>query len=86
MALDGKTPAEKANLDLNLGQNKWLSLIKQSVHDKEILIYAKRNNKYEKNKCYKCKSSLNTLLKKEGNKINNGGIGRGRLISSIERM
>jgi len=30
-ALNGKTPAEVANLDLNLGQNKWLSLIKQAV-------------------------------------------------------
>lgn len=35
-SLDGKTPAEMANLDLNLGQNKWLSLIKQSVEDKQI--------------------------------------------------
>ena len=35
-ALDGKTPAEMANLDLHLGENKWLSLIKQSVQDREI--------------------------------------------------
>jgi hypothetical protein len=35
-ALNGKTPAEMANLNLNLGQNKWLSLIKQSVEDKKI--------------------------------------------------
>jgi len=34
-ALNGKTPAEKANLDLNLGQNKWFSLIKQSVQDRD---------------------------------------------------
>lgn len=33
MALDGKTPAEKAQLDLNLGENKWLSLIKRSLDD-----------------------------------------------------
>ena len=31
MALDGKTPAEKANIDLELGINKWLSLIKKSA-------------------------------------------------------
>ena len=30
--LDGKTPAEMANLDLNLGQNKWLSLIRKSIN------------------------------------------------------
>jgi len=35
-ALDGKTPAEMANLNRNLGENKWLSLIKQSVQDREI--------------------------------------------------
>jgi putative transposase len=33
-SLNGKTPAEAANLDLNLGQNKWLSLIKQSIAKK----------------------------------------------------
>ena len=36
MALDGKTPAEMANLDLHLEQNKWLSLIKKSAENKEI--------------------------------------------------
>jgi len=30
MALDGKAPAEKAKLVLNLKDNKWLSLIKKS--------------------------------------------------------
>ena len=35
-ALDGKTPPEMAGLNLNLGENKWLSLIKQSVQDKGI--------------------------------------------------
>ena len=30
-ALDGKTPAEKANINLNLDQNKILSLLKQSL-------------------------------------------------------
>jgi transposase-like protein len=35
-AVEGKTPAEIANLDLNLGQNKWLNLIKQSAEDQEI--------------------------------------------------
>jgi len=29
-ALNGKTPAEKAKLALNLKDNKWLSLIKKS--------------------------------------------------------
>jgi transposase-like protein len=31
MALDGKTPAQAANLDLELGRNKWKSLIAESV-------------------------------------------------------
>lgn len=31
MALDGKTPAEVAGLDLNLGDNKWLGLIEKSI-------------------------------------------------------
>lgn len=31
MALDGQTPAEKAGLDLNLGNDKWLDLIKLSI-------------------------------------------------------
>ena len=29
-ALNGKTPAEKANIDLDLGKNRWLNLIKAS--------------------------------------------------------
>jgi hypothetical protein len=29
MALNGKTPAEKANINLHLARNKWLSLIQQ---------------------------------------------------------
>jgi transposase-like protein len=31
MALDGKTPAEIANIDLQLARNKWLDLIRKSV-------------------------------------------------------
>ena len=31
MALDGKTPAEKAKVSPKLNQNKWLSLIKRSI-------------------------------------------------------
>ena len=31
MALKGKTPAEAAGLDLNLGHNRWKSLIQQST-------------------------------------------------------
>jgi len=30
MALNGKTPAEASGLDLNLGENKWISLIKKA--------------------------------------------------------
>jgi len=30
MSLNGKTPAEKANVKTRLGQNKWLGLIKRS--------------------------------------------------------
>jgi hypothetical protein len=33
-ALNGKTPAEKANIDLELGNNRWLSLIKESTTQK----------------------------------------------------
>lgn len=33
-ALNGKTPAEKASMELRLGTTKWLSLIKKS--NKEI--------------------------------------------------
>ena len=29
-SLNGKTPAEMANIDLDLGKNKWLSLIKKA--------------------------------------------------------
>ena len=35
-ALDWLTPAEKSNLNLNHGENKWLSLIKQSAKNGEI--------------------------------------------------
>lgn len=31
MALNGKTPAEASNINLNLDDNKWLELIKQSI-------------------------------------------------------
>jgi hypothetical protein len=30
-ALNGKTPAEEAKLNLGLGQNRWLDLIKKSL-------------------------------------------------------
>jgi putative transposase len=29
-ALDGKTPSQQANIDLQLGKNKWLSLVKEA--------------------------------------------------------
>jgi len=31
MALDGQTPAQAANLDLQLGQNRWESMIAKSM-------------------------------------------------------
>jgi len=31
MSLEGKTPAEKANINLDLDRNKWLSLIRKSL-------------------------------------------------------
>jgi hypothetical protein len=38
MALNGKTPAEMAGINLQLGQNKWESLIRQSSkHKKEAV-------------------------------------------------
>ena len=36
MALGGLTPAEKAGINLQLGQNRWLSLIKQSVISRRL--------------------------------------------------
>jgi len=30
-ALDGLTPAEMAGINLNLGRNKWMGLIEQSL-------------------------------------------------------
>jgi len=37
MALNGKTPAEMARINLQLGQNKWESRIRQSSrHNKSI--------------------------------------------------
>ena len=32
-SLDGKTPAEMANIDLDLGKNKWMSLIKKASNE-----------------------------------------------------
>lgn len=32
MGLNGKTPSEEANIKLNLDQNRWLSLLKESLH------------------------------------------------------
>lgn len=31
MSLNGKTPAEEAKIDLNLGNNKWLDLLRKSL-------------------------------------------------------
>ena len=36
MALEGKTPAQMAGMDLKLGSNKWLDLIKRSVGDERL--------------------------------------------------
>ena len=33
MGLNGKTPTEAANLSLQLGENKWLSLIRTSANE-----------------------------------------------------
>ncbi|NIO20985.1 MAG: hypothetical protein GTN76_09655 [Candidatus Aenigmarchaeota archaeon] len=44
MALDGKTPAEVAGLDLGLEGDRWLSLIKQSAEDREIPKVIARKN------------------------------------------
>jgi transposase InsO family protein len=32
-ALEGQTPAQKAGISLNLGQNKWLGLLKKGVYN-----------------------------------------------------
>jgi len=31
MTLEGKTPAQKAGINVNLGQNKWMELLKQAI-------------------------------------------------------
>jgi hypothetical protein len=36
-ALEGKTPAEVANLDLGLEQNKWLGLIKNATISQKFI-------------------------------------------------
>ena len=33
-ALNGKTPAQQANIDLKLGKNKWLTLVKSSYRSR----------------------------------------------------
>ncbi len=41
MALDGMTPAEKAGIDLNLGHNKLLGLIKLAVGAQHLMATSK---------------------------------------------
>jgi transposase-like protein len=36
MSLEGRTPAEAAGLDLKLGQNRWLSLVRRSIESREL--------------------------------------------------
>ncbi len=45
MALGGKTPAEEAGIDLNLGDKKWKELIERSVKNNKptIIIYSPSN-------------------------------------------
>jgi hypothetical protein len=38
MALDGKTPAEMAGIDLKLGNNKWQDLIKLAVSTPHLTV------------------------------------------------
>jgi len=33
MSLNGKTPAEMAKINLGLGKNKWLALIKEALKE-----------------------------------------------------
>jgi len=35
MALDGLTPAEASNIQLGLGGNRWMKLLKQSIRDQD---------------------------------------------------
>ena len=48
MALDGLTPSQIANIELALGRNRWLGLLKQSLDYNEKL--AKHPNTTENNK------------------------------------
>jgi len=34
--LNGFTPAEAGGIDLELGENKWLSLIKESIENNDL--------------------------------------------------
>jgi len=45
MGLDGRTPAEEAKIDLNLGNNKWLDLLRKSLEfrKKSTLIFTTLN-------------------------------------------
>lgn len=36
MALNGKTPAEQAKIDIDLRKNKWLSLVKDAMKNNSI--------------------------------------------------
>ena len=51
-ALEGKTPAEVAGLDLGLGENKWLSLIKQSVLHRSLLSDSQLNDIREESEIF----------------------------------
>ena len=43
MALDGKTPAETARLDMELGQKKWQVLIEKSAKAQRELVTRKKH-------------------------------------------
>ena len=45
MSLNGKTPTEEARIELNLGNNRWLDLIKKSLEfRKESIFYNPKCN------------------------------------------
>jgi hypothetical protein len=35
-ALGGRTPAEVAGVDLELGENKWLGLVKKAIENRKV--------------------------------------------------
>jgi hypothetical protein len=63
MGLDGKTPAEVAGIDLNLGNDKYLDLIKQATAKKEYDIIPQLGKRIELIEIINEKDSIRVIQK-----------------------